>query len=82
MHTYTVIIEKKHCEGADYMDSYDCPLVRVIKETYPELINVKVGGTVLNFNRRVDVLFNHENWNSEIMNQLISGKIKQVEIKF
>lgn len=35
--TYTVVIEKRHCENTFFSDVRDCAVCKAIKEAYPEL---------------------------------------------
>lgn len=45
--SYSVVIEKRHCIGADYGNIIDCPLFRAIREQLPEFPLHSVGGFVL-----------------------------------
>lgn len=85
-----VTITKKHTEGAEYIDTTDCPLARAISEKYPELEGkISVGGwDVSEYKDKVYegsairiYSFDHTQWNKYPMSYLQNGTIGSVTLK-
>lgn len=88
----TVVITKKHTKGADYMDNYDCPLARAIKEQYPEFPLYHVLGHSLddvtgrkyyfNLPHWQNVAYSYrDGWGIDMMDRINVGKIKSFTVK-
>lgn len=85
---YTVVVEKRHCEGRKYQSNTDCPLCAAIREQIPNFKLKSVGGIGLHDSdggRWLLVVSNYgsaDAWVSTKVQDLMNGKIKSVRVTF
>lgn len=79
-----LVIRPDHCYASElgWCDRLHCPVAEAIREQYPDFRLRSVGGSFIRDMDRVDYYFDFMEWNSGIMQKLITGKIAQVTIKF
>lgn len=78
----TVTITKKHCKDANFMDVYNCPLARAIREQLPEYPLDNVGGKYVRRKDNILDVFSVEDWNWTILDQIKEGKRESATVTF
>lgn len=75
-----VEITKKHMYRADYMDNYDCPLARAIKEQHPEFGPVFVAGDHIIDTNGDRFPFDVKQWGAKTFDKMSEGRKKKAII--
>jgi hypothetical protein len=73
-----VIITKEHAKDAQYLDLFNCPLARALRELFPFAL-IQVGGTAFHINDET-YYFTEQEWDSDLMFDLQDGRIEYVEL--
>lgn len=88
--TFTVVIEKRHCEGRNYGSNDDCPMCAAIREQLPDFKLKSVGGDYARdvtgrhyyFKTAMTLHLPGDKWNSTEVDKLRKGEIDKVTVVF
>jgi hypothetical protein len=89
---YTVVIEKRHCVGADYVDIFNCPLCKAMREQIKDFKLWMVGGDAIHgsykkgwfLKYRVNVMYRFptDYWHYGRIGEILNGDIQSISLSF